>query len=176
MQAIKSLVFFGLVVGLFIPQAHGKQIWESLDTFLFDFSKYNAVTISATLPEAQKPVFLNVLKKVTQDKAKIKILQDLIEAISFSSQLTVYFSFAVTENPNIHLLHMYATAPADLSINKEHFLATIWEKTYLFENRDQLNQDLSAALEEGLTIFTTQYFKTNSQAKDKAVFNFFFNI
>lgn len=89
------------------------------------------------------------------------------------SQLFLNFSFATTDNPNIHLLRIYANASARLLANKELINQTIWEKTYLFEND---KQDLNTALKESIDSFASQYFKTNQMVGSKPTFYVFFNL
>lgn len=177
MQKIWTLVFVGLA--LFLPlKGYGALIWESLEAGTpRNYSKMNAIGVYATLPQDQKALFSQLFGKLVGKNGKIEVIQDLPSGAYklLGAPLQLHLSFAVTDDPNISLLRVYTAASSEILLNGERYSGTIWEKSYLFKGRDQLQADLSAALEESVKLFLSQYFSTNPSAKGVALFYFFNN-
>ena len=178
MQSYKSLVYFGLTFLLLNLNLFSSVIWESDNTpRSISFSKFNSMTISVTLPEGQKLIFLDQLKKLIGDKAKIIIIDHLKKDINkiLSSPLTLHFAFSTTDNPAINLLRTYSTSQGKIVTNSELFNAVLWEKIILFENQDHIAADIKLALAQTSQLFFSQYFSTQAETATKPIFYFVFN-
>lgn len=137
-------------------------IWESLPTEkTFSFSNYSDVFVAPTLgSSSREKMFTEMLSKKLQNKAKIQ-LEDSPEQIfnlMGKSRLWLYVSVVTTEDPSIHLLQVFASVGAKANVSKEEILALPWKKTFLLVNENQLDQDISKALDGAIDDFIEHYF------------------
>lgn len=180
MQAIQSLVLsagIGIILGFFPIQGFGTTIWTSLNSGdNFSFANYDQVFLAVTLhkDEADRQL-LDLIKSGIGKNGNLLALKDPQEQIMGAmaeSKLWLHIALISTENPNTHLLHLYASVGGATTLNKTPVTAKVWERWYLFEGKKDLDQDIQKALQKSIPPFLAQYFSTNPQAKGKATFYF----
>lgn len=171
-----TLLGLSVFWSIFLPsQVAARCIWESIESgHDFVFSGLDKVFLYEILNSDQTEKELKqILTNSLQNRGKVLFIQDLENQIMGAlgeSKLFLNVYFMPTENSNINALRIFVTAGAEATKNQAHFLATVWDKMYLFENPNELNQDVSKALKESINLLLSQYFTTNPQAKGKAVF------
>jgi len=164
MQTVKSMVLHTIRLGFLVISSFGfsEIIWESLPTQkTFSFSNYSDVFVAPTLgSSAREKMFNEMLSKKLQNKAKIQFVDspERIFDLMGKSRVWLYVSVVTTEDPSIHLLRVFASVGAKANVSKEEILALPWKKTFLLVNENQLDQDISKALDGAIDDFVSHFF------------------
>lgn len=168
MKKITCVILFWFLQFLIftLSQLHAKCIWESSqvgENFVFKgldkvfvFEALNSDSAERTL----KSTLSIAVKKKGEVRAIYGLETETINALG-ESKLFLNVFFSKTEDANINSLRIFASTGAEATHNHSHLLANVWEKTYLFENQKDLNQDISTAITKSIELFMNQYFQTN---------------
>lgn len=157
------------------PSLRAKCIWENSQTGEnFEFKGLDKVFVFEALnSNVTEKELKAALKSAINKKGEIRIINNLetqtIGALG-ESNLFLNVFLVKSENENINSLRVFASTSAEATHNHAHILANVWEKNYIFENKKDLNKDISEAIKKSIDLFVAQYFQTNLQTAEKIVF------